>query len=421
MAKFNSVKLTPNSYYIYLFLYLTLITGFLLNEDSTGGAFIDYTSQKNISQDFSNNFLTTLLNYDQYGSRHSPLLIFLLGVLEYLNISDAFIRLIYLHLCLFIPWLFYLCLTEKFKSIKIKNWIFIIISSLIFLSPTFRSLSIWPDSRIFGLLFFLICIYFYLRFENTKKIKFCYLNIIFYTLSSYLSPNFAIFSIYFFYNYLKFFKLKNINIYIIVLLNLFLSFPAFYYIFYLDINFLNKSAILNSSNSNIFFSNYFNQILIIPTIFFFYFLPFMITKIIKINKINLIQVISSIIILSFSIAYFDYSYSFTGGGIFFKFSNFFLGNNIFFFIIALISLVIIINVLTSNFNNFLLIILILLSNPQISIYHKYYDPFLLIMFFSLFNLNTNLGEILNKNKYIFIYLYFTLFLVLNLIKTLWII
>ena len=42
------------------------------------GAFIDYTSQKNISQDFSNNFLTTLLNYDQYGSRHSPLLIFLL-------------------------------------------------------------------------------------------------------------------------------------------------------------------------------------------------------------------------------------------------------------------------------------------------------------------------------------------------------
>ena len=67
MVKFNSVKLTPNSYYIYLFLYLTLITGFLLNEDSTGGAFIDYTSQKNISQDFSNNFLTTLLNYDQYG------------------------------------------------------------------------------------------------------------------------------------------------------------------------------------------------------------------------------------------------------------------------------------------------------------------------------------------------------------------
>ena len=169
--------------------------------------------------------------------------------------------------------------------------------------------------------------------------------------------------------------------------------------------------------------NIFNKILIISSIIFFYFIPFVLSKNVEIivKKIKLSEFLFVVILFTVCIFYFNYQVEFTGGGIFFKFSNFFLGNNIFFFIIALISLVIIINVLTSNFNNFLLIILILLSNPQISIYHKYYDPFLLIMFFSLFNLNTNLGEILNKNKYIFIYLYFTLFLVLNLIKTLWII
>ena len=37
-------------------------------------------------------------------------------------------------------------------------------TSLIFLSPTFRSLAIWPDSRLFGLILFAMSIYYFLKF-----------------------------------------------------------------------------------------------------------------------------------------------------------------------------------------------------------------------------------------------------------------
>ncbi len=419
MTKFNSDKINIRNYYIFIFLYFTLLVGFYFDEDSLGGAFRDYLSVKIISQDFANDFLLTLYNYDNYAHRHSPLFTLILGVFEYFKFNDNFVRLLNLHFCLLIPIIFYFCLFEKFKFKKINKWIFIIISSLIFLSPTYRSLSIWPSGSIAGLLFFLISVFFYLRFDNTKERIYCYLNIIFYVVASYFSLNFVLFSVYFFIKYLNYFSIKNITIYNIFVINIILSLPAFYYLFYLDVNFLNKPAILNSNLENIFFSNYFNQILIIPTIFLFYLVPFLYFGILKLKKINAKQIILSLIILFISIYFFDYSYSYTGGGVFFKLSNYFFENNLLFFFTSFIGLIIVINLLSSNINNFILVILIFLSNPQTSIYHKYYDPFLLIIFFSLFNLNTNHGEILNKNKYIFIYLYFTLFLILNLIKTIW--
>ena len=247
---------------------------------------------------------------------------------------------------------------------------------MVLLSPTFRSLSIWPDSRILGLTFFLISILFFLKFNKKKSLKYVYLNICFYTMASYLSPNFAVFSIFFFYKYLKFFGVSKSLIKIIII-NIFLSLPALYYIFYLDINFLNKSAAVNDDSiESIFFNNIFNQILIIPTIFLFYLLPFLIFKIINLNFYKLKKsIIISLPFFLISIYFFDYNYSYTGGGIFFKISNFILGNNNLFYPIAFVSMVLIINLIIEKLDNLIIFILLILSNPQITIYHKYYDPF----------------------------------------------
>ena len=153
-----------------------------------------------------------------------------------------------------------------------------------------------------------------------------------------------------------------------------------------------------------FFSNIFNNILLISSIILFYLFPFLITKIINLNKIfKFDKIIISLTIFIISALYFDYNYQFTGGGIVFKFSNFFLKNNILFFIICFVSILIIINLSNSKFENILLLILILLSNPQIAVYHKYYDPFLLIVFFTLFNFNTNLSKIILKLNLSIIY------------------
>ena len=116
--------------------------------------------------------------------------------------------------------------------------------------------------------------------------------------------------------------------------------------------------------------------------------------------------------------FFDYQYEYSGGGIFFKFSNQFFNNNLFFYIITFISILIILPFLLSNRENLFLFVLILINNPQYTIYHKYFDPFLLIIFFSLFNFKISLlGE---KNKsFILIYTYFLMFLITSNLKFIW--
>ena len=417
------VNFDINNIYKYLIffilLYISIIISLVYGEDSTGGAFLDYTNQKKISQDFAINFKNTFFNYDQYTTRHSPVLIIFLSFFEKINLDDHLIRLIHLHLCFLLPIIFFSSLRIKYKFVKPENLLLLV--GIIFLSPTFRSLAIWPDSRLLGLTLFCFSIYFYLMFEENKKFKNCVLNIIFCAISSYISPNFALFSIFYFYKFVIFFKLEINKLIPIILLNLILSIPAFYYIFILDVNFLNKAAAINiDENENIFFSNIFNNILLISSIILFYLFPFLITKIINLNKIfKFDKIVISLIIFLISAYYFNYSYQFTGGGIFFKFSNFLLKNNILFFIICFVSILIIINLSNLKFENILLLILILLSNPQITVYHKYYDPFLLIVFFTLFNFNINLSKInLKLNSYI-IYLFFIFFLLISNFKYLW--
>ena len=417
------VNFDINNIYKYLIffvlLYTSIIISLVFNEDSTGGAFRDYVNQKKISEDFAINFKNTFLNFDQYSTRHSPVLIIFLSFFEKIKLDDNLIRLIHLHLCLLLPIVFFSSLRIKYKFVKPENLLLLV--GLILLSPTFRSLAIWPDSRLLGLTLFCVSIYFYLMFEENKKFKNCILNIIFCAISAYISPNFALFAIFYFYKFIIFFKLEINKLVPIVLLNLILSIPAFYYIFILDVNFLNKAAAVNiDENENIFFLNIFNNILLISSIILFYLFPFLITKIINLNKVfKFDKIVVSLLIFLVSTFYFDYNYQFTGGGIIFKFSNFFLKNNILFFILCFVSILIIINLNNFKFENILLLILILLSNPQITVYHKYYDPFLLIVFFTLFNFNINLSKInLKLNSYI-IYLFFISFLLISNFKYLW--
>ena len=147
------VNFDINNIYKYLiffiFLYTSIIVSLILNENSTGGAVSDYFNQKLISQDFAINFKNTFLNFDQYTTRHSPVLIIFLSFFEKIKLDDNLIRLIHLHLCLLLPVIFFSLLRIKYKFIKPEN--LLILVGLIFLSPTFRSLAIWPDSRLLGL------------------------------------------------------------------------------------------------------------------------------------------------------------------------------------------------------------------------------------------------------------------------------
>ena len=397
-------------------LYLSLILSLLLGENSTGGAIIDYTNQKKISQNFSTNFYETLMNYDKFTTRHSPILIIFLSFFEKLNFSDFFIKFIHLNLSLILPIYFFKSLNLIIKDKKI---IFFLVS-LIFISPTFRTLAIWPDSRLLGLAFFTISVYEYLKFDQNKKFINCIKNIIFLSISAYISPNFSLFALFFFFKFTIYYKNNIQNIVWIVILNIFLSLPAFIYILSLDTNFLLKTAATNlDSNSNLIFKNIFSNILLIFSIIFFYIAPFYFLKIFQTNFNNNLNknLFLSICLFLLCAFFFDYKYEYTGGGIFFKSSYIFFQNNYLFYIISLASIFTILNFINFKFDNFLLILLILLSNPQITVYHKYYDPLILILFFTLSNLKINIEILKNLKIKIIIFSYFLFFLIVSNLKS----
>ena len=403
-----------------LFLYLTLIISFILGENSTGGAIVDYVNQKNASQGFASEFLKTLYEYDTFDTRHSPVLIIFLSLFEKIKLPDILIRIIHLHLCLLLPLIFYKCLTVKFSEIDKKILFFL--TSLVFLSPTFRSLAIWPDSRLLGLILFTLSIYYFLKYEGSKDFKFAIYNVLFLALSAYVSPNFSVFSLFFFIKFILSYGVFSKKILTLIVINLVLAFPAFYFIFILDIKFFLKSAAVGmESGQRIIFNNLFNDILITFSMIFFYLIPFIFLKIIKItNILNIKNILVTFFIFSICVFNFDYNYSYTGGGIIFKLSNFLFNNNYLFYFITFFAILIISPFAKKDYLNVLLFVLIIANNPQYTIYHKYFDPFLLIAFLTIFYFNIDLKKILYAKNYLFIFVYFLSFLIISNLKLIYV-
>jgi hypothetical protein len=398
-----------NYKYFALFLYLTLIAGFLYDENLNFGSYYDWVNAYNSPiKDFSENFTKTLLNYDQYGQRHSPLYLIILSLFLDLNFSFDQIRFIHLHISLSLIWIFYNCLKLKFHNIDKKY--LQLLSLVIFLSPTFRSLSIWPDSRLPGLILFTTSIYYFLKFERFYSIKYAWFSTLSLIISAYVSPNFSVFFLYYFFFFFKGLKYKDL---LILCSFIFLAgLPAIYYIFYLEINFLfsNSFDTNNIDRNSIFLKfNFADKILIISTIIFFHIIPILSLKEIH-NKFfaYIKKNIKKILIPLFFLFYFFAYKFFTGGGIFFQLSNLLFDNNYLFFIICFFSFSFIMYISKLSIDNLFLIFLIIVSNIQYSIYHKYYEPMILIIFFTLIK-NLDL-KFFFKDKKGLIYLYLFCFL-----------
>ena len=144
---------------------------------------------------------------------------------------------------------------------------------------------------------------------------------------------------------------------------------------------------LNVSDSIILSKfNFSDKVLIISSIILFHLLPIFYLKNIRIDffnyiKKNLIKILALLLLL---IIFFNYRLEFTGGGIFFQFSQMLFDNNYLFFFVCFFSISFIMFISQVNLSNLFLCILIIASNIQHSIYHKYYEPLILIIFFTLF-------------------------------------
>ena len=397
---------------IFLILYISLLIGFYLGENVSGGAYPDFLMRMNLIESFKNDFKETFFNYHNLRDRHSPLLIIIISFFNKLGVDLNFIRFLHLNFIPLLIFISYKCLILYFPN-KNKNLLFLV-CCVFFLSASLRSIAIWPDSRLIGLFLFICSLYFFLNFKKTNNYKDCIYNNILLILSAYFSPNFSVFFLYFFLDYLRYYKFTP-KLVILILINIFLSLPMVIYLFFYKVNFFAIKAVSNVSTlENL---NFTNKIFIISTLIFFYAIPFVFnrdTMSLLIEKFKIIYFYVALVVFFLLLNFFTYTNEYTGGGIFFKFSYLIFENAYFFFLIVLLSFVFVMSVFKENLNNYLLFFILIFSNPQLTIYHKYFDPMLILLYLLLFDFRFLKNKIINLNFLINIYVFYSILYFINL-------
>jgi len=410
--------ITKNKVFIFiLLLYFSLIVGLYYGEDSLGAAFTDYKALKHLNEKFHNNFMFSLLNYNDFGHRQSPFL-YILGSITY-DFGELGRRIFFLHVYLLIPIYFYKSLKIKFKDVS-KDYLKLF-ALIILLFPTFRSYSIWTDPHLLGILFFIISIFYYLKFTtNVRPFKNALLNTFFLSLAAYSSPNFGVFVIYFYLEFSKKFFLSK-KILIISLLNIILSIPFFVYLFYLDVNFIFDNKFYNLSHNAFSLENLSNKIIIIISIFLFYLFPLILTNVNK-TKFELPKLtykfIFSILIFFYIVYLFDFSSSYeitnSGGGFFYNLSNLLLNNNILLFILCFFTYIYLLEIFRLDKSNLILFLCLIFSHPQMTMWQANFSPTILFLLLLLFN-NVITKNNLNLKTITISYFYFSIYLISNII------
>ena len=377
-----------NHHYLIIFFifYLTVLLGMYFNEDNLGGASHDSIYHFKIVQQFNEKFFYTLANFGKYeldlGTRNSPVFWVFISIFNKFISFDS-IRVLNSLIIFLTAVIFYKCLLLKYKNFNHLN--LITLASMIFLSPSLRSLVIWPYSLSWGLFLFILSIYYYLKSKNNFGLKNSFLILSNVICAAYVYPSFSVFFIFYFFKIIN--KTRNTILTIkILFLSFMLSLPCIIYLASTDFlkNFEDAQGVGTSLSQSL---NISNKILIIGTMILYFLIPIINLKeiFIKLKSINKLHLLLIFIFCLTNIYFFNFPHSVWGGGFFHKASNIMFGNNYLFFMFSVLSILIIYSIIEKNFNNYLLLIILILFNPQLTIYLKYFDPLIFILFLTLFD------------------------------------
>ena len=401
----NSTKLDLISF----FLFSSIIFSYIISEDTLGGARQDFLKYEEIIYLFSSDLLGTLKNYASYEfTRNSPFFFILISFFHKIGLGIDTIRYINVVSIFIIIYFFFDCLKIKYKNINIS--VLKIFALILILSPTVRSLAVWPYPILYAFILFLVAIRYYLLFcrDKKNKLKNALFNVFFVAAASYMTPNFSVFAIYFLYMFFLDLKYSK-NFFYLILVNLALAAPALIFYYSFDFYILNISVESEINSSYKF--NPFSKIVIITCIIFFYFIPFLKKNIFKkfIKELKMINKnYLTLLIFLICVIFYNFPHGF-GGGIIYHLSYKFFSNSFLVFLFFFIAIYVFKAFRLVNFSNILMFFCLILYNLQTSIYHKYFDPLLLFIFLFLVTFKTGLVNINLKDimkKYYFLYIFF---------------
>tara|TARA_Y100000591_G_scaffold140629_1_gene120815 strand:+ start:222 stop:1487 length:1266 start_codon:yes stop_codon:yes gene_type:complete len=413
----------PNfkSFTIYSIGFFSLLLGLVLNENSSGGAKIDFNILFPFVEGFSYDFQKGLNSYigNSASIIHSPVFYILISFIYKLIDNVIIIKIFYIFLCSFLPLIFYLILKDKFK---LNERILFIFSLIIFLSPYFRSSAIWLLGDNLSLIFFSLSIYYFNKFNefNNNNLREPFFCLFFLILCCYIRYYYCLFSLYYLFFFYQ--KLNRKYFLILLLISIIFSIPALFYFYHIFSNANFATTVINYSQVN-FYSNS----LVILSILLFYLIPFcflqriLFIKYMRENK-KFILIIFIIFFISYLIGQYIFNhlinFSSNGGGVFMKLSSFYNINELLFLSFAsFVSLVILDYFFKEKrLQNYVLLVILIFSFPIFTIYQKYFDPLFFLFFFGLIR-SSELKNIFLESKIFlpFIFLYFSFFLIFSLI------
>ena len=167
-----------NNYKIILIFLTTLsfssfILGYFFGENSSGAG--TYTGDfkhiwKNL-QIFLNNDTLSAINNPAYDDSRTPLAYILHKFFNpFIDSRDSYRNSVFI-ISLAVPVLFYICLKKKFNNLN--SLLLISISSIIFLSPYYRTTSYWGLNENYGIIFLLLTYLFLNSFlENRRQLNY---------------------------------------------------------------------------------------------------------------------------------------------------------------------------------------------------------------------------------------------------------
>ena len=392
---------------LYLLCFFSLTISLIIEENSSGGSKLDSEITRQFVDSFSINFSYGIEYFVNSGQVQSPIFYIVLAYFEKI-LGKFFLKYFYLLISALVPIVFYTSLKKKFQNID-KNYLFLI-SLIIFLSPFFRSSTVWITTDNLAILFYILSISKYLSLKKNNSTKNIILCLIYLSLAVYIRQYYIIFFLFFFIKFYNILSLKKLFSFLLFEVLIFLPLIWYYY-YFLEINFskLNTFELTTSP----FELNFFKNLLIFLSLYFFYTIPLYTNIFLEIKK-NIIKYFLYILIL-FLIFLSIYSlngiiFDEYGGGFFIKISNI-LNRKELFFIASFVGAFLLCK--NMNTNNIIVYICLILAFPTAIIYQKYYDPLLILTIFTITE-KDKISELIQmvKINLKFLYLYFFSFLIL---------
>ena len=219
---------------IYFIIFLTILSyfiGFYINENSAGaGSFTGDINHvwKNLQIYLNNDTFLSLSSPDYYSNRPPLLYIFHKYLNPLVNDLNTF-RISVFFLSIFAPLVFYFCLIKKYPNSNKLH--LILLSSLILLSPYFRTSSFWGLEENFGIISVLIAFIFYFKFKELNSTYNLFLLAFFSSLCIYFDQKFLVIPMIFFLDIFFFNDIPVKKKFSLVLFFIFFSLPYIYLIF----------------------------------------------------------------------------------------------------------------------------------------------------------------------------------------------